>query len=135
MKKIQKGFTLIELLIVIAIIGILAGVILVSTSSARSKANIAAFKSEVKGSIPGLMMKCDTAVLVAADMPNTVNHDTTTITAGGAATECGPSGSGAFVVTVTPTKADVKTACGNTVIITPSGVFASAGVQLPATCL
>ncbi|EKE25764.1 MAG: hypothetical protein ACD_5C00037G0001, partial [uncultured bacterium] len=48
MKKIQKGFTLIELLIVIAIIGILAGVILVSTNSARTKAKVASWKATVR---------------------------------------------------------------------------------------
>jgi prepilin-type N-terminal cleavage/methylation domain-containing protein len=52
MKKIQKGFTLIELLIVIAITGILAGVILVSTSSARSKAVVAAARQVGKSVMP-----------------------------------------------------------------------------------
>lgn len=48
MKKTKSGFTLIELLIVIAIIGILAGVILVSTSTAREKAQRSNALSSVK---------------------------------------------------------------------------------------
>ena len=40
----QKSFTLIELLVVIVIIGILAGVIMISTSSSINKANIAKLK-------------------------------------------------------------------------------------------
>jgi len=50
----QKSFTLIELLVVIVIIGILAGVIMISTSSSIDKANISkirAFAENVKNSM------------------------------------------------------------------------------------
>ena len=40
----NKSFTLIELLVVIVIIGILAGVIMISTSSSINKASIAKLK-------------------------------------------------------------------------------------------
>lgn len=43
----KKAFTLIELLIVIAIIGILSGVVLVSTNSGRQKAKDAVYISHV----------------------------------------------------------------------------------------
>ncbi len=57
--KMKKGFTLIELLTVIAIIGILASIILVSLLSGRKKAKIAEFKTSVASLTAGFSIECE----------------------------------------------------------------------------
>jgi prepilin-type N-terminal cleavage/methylation domain-containing protein len=79
----QKAFTLIELLIVIAIIGILASIVLVSLSGARTKAQLTDIQSFGR-QITKALMACDAlgGKMVAPDSASAPTNDICSIPIG-----------------------------------------------------
>ena len=96
---------MIELLVVVAIIGILAAIVIVSLTNARDRSRKQAFKKEVAALRSPLILICDSRLIAKADFPNGGN-DTSLIAWNSAVisqNNCGPLWSNMFRVTnITP---------------------------------
>lgn len=117
-KTFSRGFTLIELLIVIAIIGILASVVLVSLSGGRDKAKVAVFKQQTNSFKTAVIELCDTMALpdantIITNIDGGTLPDGITFADADVSTSCGALGDQTFAITVH--SVNLTTACTATV--------------------